>query len=104
MSGDTETDRCIKTESTVDGLSVYVVVVMRGGCPVEVQISVAEATRAVDPRAVDSTTKNIATLEMLVNYSLASGCPVEPLIALLLSPPSKYSKIIGLALIASMEV
>ena len=103
MNGATEADRCIKTESTVDGLSVYVVVVMHGGCPVEVQVSVAGATTAADQRAVDSTTKNVATLEMLVNYSLSSGLPVEPLIVLLLKPPSKYSKIIGLALIASME-
>ena len=102
MSSTTEPDRCIKTEANVDGLSVYVIVVMGGDCPVEVQVSVVER----EPVGLNHLTSALAIFcgfEDMVNEVLETGAPVSPLIKLLLSPPCKHSEIIGHALITALE-
>lgn len=102
MSNAQAPDRCIKTEATVDGLSVYVVVVMGGDCPVEIQASVVER----EPLGLNHLTSARAIycgFEDMVNEVLETGAPVSPLIKLLLSPPCKHSEIIGHALITALE-
>lgn len=102
MSNTPEPDRCIKTEATVDGLSVYIVVVMSGECPVEIQASVVER----EPLGLNHLTSARAIycgFEDMVNEVLKTGGPVSPLIKLMLDPPYKHSKIIGHALITALE-
>ena len=96
-------DRCIKTESKVEDASVYVVVVMRGDCPIEIQVSLAfpKFASITDERRLRA---EFAKISGLANEWLSGGLPVSGLIRFFTAPPCKYSGIVGEALIAAMEV
>ena len=96
-------DRCIKTEKTVNGVSIYVVVVMSGECPVEVQVSVSPVRKTMTIVEEREIRGSIASLETLANDWLGGGLPVSGLIRFFNAPPCRYSGVIGEALIAAME-
>lgn len=96
-------DRCIKTERTVSGVSIYVVVMMSGSCPTEVQVSIAPICKTltiIDERNIRG---SIASLQILANDWLGGGLPVSGLIRFFKAPPCQYSGVIGDALIAAMD-
>ena len=103
MGKEPKHDRCIKTEKTVNGVSIYVIVMMSGECPTEVQVSVAPIRKTLTINEEREVRGNIASLETLANDWLGGGLPVSGLIRFFNAPPCRYSGVIGEALIAAME-
>lgn len=101
--GDAQTvDRCIRHEGKYRNVGVYVVVVIDGDCPVEVQVSLAfDKFESIREKA--SARLGFKKLAELVNVALQHGLPVYELIKFLKSPPCEMSGIIGDALIAALD-
>jgi hypothetical protein len=95
-------ERCIKTEGVYGKVSVYVVVVMDGECPVEVQVSVVERDQTTLAEMAMAKAE-FGNFERLCNDVLGSGMPVSDLVRFLNHPPCAQSGIIGAALVAAME-
>lgn len=95
-------DHCIRIEGRYRTIGVYVVVVMDGECPVEVQVSLAfDQFESIREKA--SARLGFKKLAELVNVALQHGLPVSELIKFLKSPPCEMSGIIGDALCAALE-
>lgn len=102
--GDAQTvDRCIKTEGKYRNTGVYVVVVMDGGCPVEVQVSLVFLDKFGALDEIKKIQDGFEKLAALSSATLQLGIEVSKLIKMLKKPPCEMSGIIGDALIAAME-
>ena len=95
-------DRCIRHEGKYRTVGVYVVVVMDGECPVEVQVTLAHPPSQNGMERFD-TRSQFASLEKMTNAWLACGAHVDWLVRMLKNPPCEMSGIIGDALIAALE-
>ena len=95
-------DHCIRHEGKYRTVGVYVVVVMDGDCPVEVQVSLAFPLNLMGVEKFSVQGKFI-DLEQLANAWLACGGPIAGLIRFLYRPPCEVSGIIGNALCAALE-
>ena len=95
-------DHCIRHEGRYRGVGVYVVVVMGGVCPVEVQVSLAFPPNLMGVEKFSVHGKFI-DLEQLANAWLSCGGPLAGLLSFLYRPPCEMSGMIGDALIAALE-
>ena len=95
-------DHCIRHEGKYRTVGVYVVVVMEGDCPVEVQITLAFDPSSTGIKRVELYGK-FQDLSDIANAWLSCGGPLAGLIRFLNCPPCEMSGIIGDALIAAME-
>ena len=93
-------DRCIRHEGKYRTVGVYVVVVMDGACPVEVQVSLASHKWDFDQSIISGKFKD---LEEIANAWLSCGGPLAGLLRFLYRPPCEMSGIIGDALVAALE-
>ena len=95
-------DHCIRHEGRYRNVGVYVLVVMDGACPVEVQVSLAFPPNLMGVEKFSVHGKFI-DLEQLANAWLSCGGPIAGLIRFLKRPPCEVSGIIGDALCAALE-
>ena len=95
-------DNCIRHEGRYRNVGVYVVVVIDGDCPVEVQVTLAHPPHqtGMDRFNVHGKFKD---LEEITNAWLSCGGPLAGLLRFLYRPPCEMSGIIGDALCAAME-
>lgn len=95
-------DHCIRHEGRYRTVGVYVVVVMDGGCPVDVQVSLAFDPGATGVKRVDLYGK-FQDLSDIANAWLSCGGPLAGLLRFLYRQPCEMSGIIGDALCAALE-
>ena len=95
-------DSCIRHEGKYRNVGVYVVVVMDGDCPVEVQVLLAFLPIHAGMERVSIQGK-FRDLEEIANAWLSCGGPLAGLLRFLYRPPCEMSGIIGDALCASLE-
>ena len=95
-------DRCIRHEGKYRNVSVYVLVVMEGDCPVEVQVSLAFQPSGSGWEREIARGK-FKDLEDISNAWLSCGGPLAGLLRFLYRPPCEMSGIIGDALCAALE-
>lgn len=96
-------EHCIKTEGKYRNTGVYVVVIMNGDCPVEVQVSLVFLDKFESLSEINRIQDGFEKLAALANATLQLGIEVSKLIKMLKQPPFEMSGIIGDALIAAME-
>ena len=96
-------DRCIRHEGKYRNVGVYVVVVMEGDCPVEVQVSLVFLDKFESLSEINRIQDGFEKLASLSNATLQLGIEVSKLIKMLKQPPCEMSGIIGDALCAAME-
>ncbi len=95
-------DHCVRHEGKYRNVGVYVVVVIDGECPVEVQVSLAFLSSHTEwERKI--TKGKFQDLEAIANAWLSCGGPLAGLRRFLYRPPCEMSGIIGDALCAAME-
>lgn len=95
-------NHCIRHEGKYRNVGVYVVVVLDGDCPVEVQVLPAFLPIHAGMERVSILGK-FRDLEEISNAWLSCGGPLAGLIRFLHRPPCEMSGIIGDALIAALE-
>lgn len=102
MGASQTVDHCIRHEGKYRNVGVYVVVVMDGECPVEVQVSLAFPPNLMGVEQFSVQGKFI-NLEQIANTWISCGGPISGLIKFLKRPPCEMSGIIGDALCAALE-
>ena len=96
-------DHCIRHEGKYRNVGVYVVVVVDGECPVEVQVSLVFLDKFESLLEISRIQDGFEKLAALANATLQLGIEVSKLIKILKQPPCEMSGIIGDALIAALE-